>query len=85
LTGLEIFTFAALGGIIVFITEHFYMKGMVEEYENEILDYKDENQSLVDTVNRQNNTIDVLCAISKVTFDTNADNHINNKDAGGNE
>lgn len=85
MTGLEIFTFAALGGIIVFITEHFYMKGMVEEYENEILDYKDENQSLVDTVNRQNNSIDVLCAISKATFDTNTDSYINNKDVGGNE
>jgi len=45
LTGLEIFTFAALGGIIVFIAGFFSIKDMISEYEDEILNYKDENQS----------------------------------------
>ena len=82
MTGLEIFTFAALGGIIVFIAGFFSIKDMISEYEDEILNFKDENQSLIDTVNRQNTTIDVLCAISKVTFDTNNDNGNNENDGG---
>lgn len=68
MTGLEIFTFSALGGMIVFIAGFFWIKNIFQEYENDISTYQEENDSLIKTINRQENIIDIYQMVTKVSF-----------------
>jgi len=77
MTGLEIFTFLVLGGMIVTVIGFFLVKDIFRNYEDELDTCQEENDSLINAVTRLNGIVDIYQMITKVSFE-DVNNEINN-------